>query len=248
MEHFLTGPFGFYHAYERGDYAADVITDELGKRFEIEQVSIKQYPSGRVTHGPIQAAIALRETHGLRSEDVEEVVVTYTPGGYRMTCLPEAERRTPTNVQHAKFSLFYTVACALARGHVDLSDFTPSALADEVVQRLAARVRVEVDPSLGRVIPPGIVRVRLRDGRELAMRVEHLRGTPEDPVSFADCAAKLRLCAAHAGGVVPDSPSGIRCASVARNGMDSPRHPAGYEHRQAKTRCASIDTLEPRLR
>ena len=48
--------------------------------------------------------------------------------------------------QHAKFSLFYTVACALARGHVDLSDFTPSALADEVVQRLAARVRVEVDP------------------------------------------------------------------------------------------------------
>jgi 2-methylcitrate dehydratase PrpD len=198
MEHFLTGSFGFYHAYERGDYADNVITDELGKRFEIEQVSVKQYPSGRVTHGPIQAAIALRETHGFRSEDVEEVVVTYTPGGYRMTCLPEAERRNPTNVQHAKFSLFYTVACALARGHVDLSDFTLSAVADEVVQWLAARVRVEVDRSLGQVIPPGIVRVRLRDGRELAMRVEHLRGSPEDPVTFADCAAKLRLCAAHA--------------------------------------------------
>ena len=198
MEHFLTGPFGFYQAYERGDYAADVITYELGQRFEIEQVSIKQYPSGRVTHGPIQAAIALRETHGLRSEDVEEVVVTYTMGGYRMTCLPEVERRAPTNVQHAKFSLFYTVACALARGHVDLGDFTSSALADEVVQRLASRVRVEVDPNLGRVIPPGIVRVRLRDGRELSMRVEHLRGTPEDPVRFADCVAKLRLCAGHA--------------------------------------------------
>jgi len=108
----------------------------------------------------------------LRPEDVEEVVVTYTPGGYRMTCLPEVERRAPTSVQHAKFSLFYTVACALARGHVNLDDFSPSALADDMVQRLASRVRVEVDPNLGRVIPPGIVRVRLRDGRELAASLE----------------------------------------------------------------------------
>ena len=198
MEHFLTGTFGFYNAYERGDYAADVITDELGKRFEVEQVSVKQYPSGRVTHGPIQAAIALREAHGLRAEDVEDIVVTYTPGGYKMTCLPEEERRVPTSLQHAKFSLPYTVACALARGHVDLGDFTAQALADEVVRRLAPRVRVEVDAGLGRVIPPGIVRVRLRDGREVAGRVEHLRGSPEDPASFAECAGKLRRCVEYA--------------------------------------------------
>lgn len=192
---FLTGKFGFYNTYVGGEYDPRAITEALGERFEITRVSVKQYPSGRVTHGPIEAALALRRAVGFAAEDFEDVLVVYTTGGFNITCEPEAGRRVPVSVQHAKFSLYYNVACALARGHLSLEDFTPDAVSDPRVRGLAARVRVTVDPALTRVIPPGIVTVRLRDGREFHERVDDLKGTPENPVSFEACAAKLRSCA-----------------------------------------------------
>jgi 2-methylcitrate dehydratase PrpD len=194
MEGFLTGKYGFYNAYEGGSYDPAVVTHELGSRYEITRVAVKQYPSGRVCHGPVDAALALRAERGLQPDEIESVTVVYTTGGYNMTCEPLAERQVPTSVQHAKFSLYYNVACALVRGHVDLADFTPEAIADPVVRDLARRITVAVDPALARIIPPGIVTVRLRDGSELRREVEYPLGTPENPVTFDDCAAKLRRC------------------------------------------------------
>ncbi|MGI8552011.1 MAG: MmgE/PrpD family protein [Dehalococcoidia bacterium] len=196
MQGFLTGTFGLYNAYEGGEYDASAVTAALGDRFEIEHVAVKQYPSGRVTHGPIDAALALKRDGNLDAERVESVHVAYTAGGFNMTCEPEAQRRIAVNPQHAKFSLYYTVACALARGHVGLEDFTPEAVADPRVAELAAKVHVTVDPELKMILPPGILTVRLRGGRELHSRVDHLKGSPENPVNFEDCANKLRACLA----------------------------------------------------
>jgi len=122
---YLTGKFGFYGAYNGGQYDESKLTDGLGRRFEITQMSVKLHPGGRVTHPQVEAALVLQAEESFRAEDVEEVVVVYGPRGFKMTCQPEAERRLPDSPQHAKFSLYYVVACALARGHVDLEDFTP---------------------------------------------------------------------------------------------------------------------------
>jgi 2-methylcitrate dehydratase PrpD len=192
-QEFLTGKFGFYNAYDAGEYNPDVVTDGLGERYEITGVSVKLYPSGRVIHGLIDAAIALHDEERIAPADVAEVIVPYTRGGFRMTCEPEAERRVPTVVQHAKFSLYYNVACALARGHVGLEDFTPAALADETVRELAAKIHAPIDPS-PRTNRPALVIVRRKDGRELRRDFQHLKGSPENPIGFDDCAAKLRGC------------------------------------------------------
>lgn len=191
---FLTGKFGLYNAYEGGAYNPKILTDALGERYEITGISFKQYPSGRVTHAPIEAAIRLHREEQLNPSDITEVTVHYTKGGYNMTCEPLEERRVPSRVQHAKFSLYYNVACALARGHVGLEDFTPEAVADETVRDLAAKIDVVVDPNIRRVIPPGIVSVKMRDGRELKRVVEYPMGTPENPVTFDDCVDKFRRC------------------------------------------------------
>jgi 2-methylcitrate dehydratase PrpD len=187
----LTGRFGFYCAYDGGLPNVEKFVDGLGERYEVTQVSMKQYPSGRVTHPPVEAALALHHEHALDPAQIAEVVVHYGPRGFKMTCEPEAERRLPTNPQHAKFSLYYNVACALVRGHVGIADFTPEALADETVRAVAAKIRVPIDPA-PRSNRPARVIVRLRDGRELERDFPHLRGTPENPVSFDDCADKLR--------------------------------------------------------
>jgi len=128
---------------------------------------------------------------------VVEVIAPCTRGGYRMTCEPEAERRLPTVVQHAKFSLYYNVACALVRGHVGLEDFTPEAIADPTVRGLAARIQVPIE-SQPRTTRPGLVMVRLADGRELRREVEHIKGSEGDPLTYDECAAKFRHCLAFA--------------------------------------------------
>lgn len=189
----LTGRFGFYAAYDGGNPDLSKFTDRLGKHFEVSKVSIKLYPCGRVIHGPVEAAIALREENSIRPEDIEEVSVLYGPRGFKMTCEPESERRVPTSVQHAKFSLYYGVASALARGHVGLEDFTPEAVADPQVRKIASQIQVKLDPGL-RGLPKGDVTVKLKQGRQIRREVPVMTGTPERPLSYAECAAKFRRC------------------------------------------------------
>jgi 2-methylcitrate dehydratase PrpD len=63
---------------------------------------------------------------------------------------------------------------------------------------VAAKINVVVDSNFNRIIPPGIVTVRLKDGRELKKQVEYSKGTPENPVTFDDCIDKFRRCLAFA--------------------------------------------------
>ena len=51
------GPYGFFNLYERGDYDQEKLCDELGKRFDGMKLSIKPYPSCRMTHASIDAAL-----------------------------------------------------------------------------------------------------------------------------------------------------------------------------------------------
>lgn len=201
-DEFLTGRFGFYAAYDGGNPDLSRFTDRLGERFEVTQIAIKQFPCGRVTHGPIEAAMALHRENAIRPEDIGEVIVLYGPRGFKMTCEPESERRLATNVQHAKFSLYYVVASALARGHVGLEDFTAEAVADPEVRQVASRIRVMQDPAL-RGIPGGDVTVKLKEGPQIRRQVPVLTGTPERPLTYADCAAKFRRCVAFAARPLP---------------------------------------------
>lgn len=203
-DEFLTGRFGFYAAYDGGNPDLSKFLDGLGERYEVTGIATKQYPSGRVTHGPIEAAIALHTEESLRPADIKEVSVVYGARGFKMTCEPENERRLPTKPQHAKFSLYYVVASALARGHVGIEDFTPEAVADPIVRDLCAKIRVEVDPAL-RGIPGGDVTVTLKNGRQIRRQVPVLKGTPERPCTYEEYAAKFRRCVAFAAKPIPES-------------------------------------------
>lgn len=197
-EDFLTGKFGFYNAYDDGARDLDAIVDALGQRYEISRICTKQYPAGRVVHWPVEAAVQLRNEEKFNPEDIERVEVVYSRNGYRMTCEPEAERRTPTVGQHARFSLYFNVACALVRGRVDVADSTSEGLRDETVQTITRKIDIVFDPSEDAMIPPGDVTVVLRDGRRLRRKIGPLKGTPENPVTFDECADKYRRCVSFA--------------------------------------------------
>ena len=190
--HFLEGQYGFFNLYEGGDYDREKLLEDLGNRFEGMKLSIKPYPSCRMTHAAIDAALAIREEHGIEPSSIEEIVVHASKMVYDMVGSPFAIRENPQ--VDAQFSTPYTVAAALIRGDVFLKDFEESSIRDPRVLACAEKVRVEVDPELAeRDMMTAHLVLKTKD-KVYSKRVNRVKGNPLNPMSLDDCIEKFRKC------------------------------------------------------
>ena len=116
-------------------------------------------------HGTLGAAARASLGRTLAPEEIDEVVVTVPEAGVSLVLEPAAQKKVPRSDYEGKFSLQYSVASMLVRGHVAVSDFTDDAISDPAVLGVAAKVSYET-PEYATYPQafPGGVRVRL-DGR-----------------------------------------------------------------------------------
>jgi 2-methylcitrate dehydratase PrpD len=194
----LDGRFGFYRSHlGDGGYDLDVVTRDLGRRWHMRDIALKPYPACHMTHAFIDCAAGLRTEAGVTPAAIAALQCFIHPREMPIVCEPRAAKLVPQTDYDAKFSLPYTVACMLVRGHVDLDDFTPTAIADRTVLALAQRVECVPDPQADypRTFP-GRLRMTLRDGRVLERDEPLNRGSAERPLSDDDVAAKFRRNAA----------------------------------------------------
>ena len=70
-------------------------------------------------------------------------LVTVPEAGVSLVLEPAELKRAPRSEYEGKFSLQYSVASLLVRGHVDVGDFTDEAITDPGVLSVASRVRYE---------------------------------------------------------------------------------------------------------
>jgi 2-methylcitrate dehydratase len=92
----------------------------------------------------------------------------------------------PTNRETADHSMPYCVAAALTDGDVTLESFTDERINDPALRALIGRISMHRDAELTRGYPEGIpnrIRIRLRDGRELAEEVRFPCGHAKNPMS-----------------------------------------------------------------
>jgi 2-methylcitrate dehydratase PrpD len=189
----LGGKYGLYRQYFKGEYDPSVLIEGLGTEFRFEAISFKPYPSCRDTHTSIDAALRLARQHDVVPEQVEEILLTVGPMGEKLL-IPREQRCRPQTSIEAKFSLPFTVATALARRKVTLTEFTPSGLTDPEVLSLAGRVSYRIGKGSPGV-DPGIVDIRLKNGRVLHEEVVNPPGGPQSPLSQEDLIEKFRDCA-----------------------------------------------------
>ncbi|WP_275293798.1 MmgE/PrpD family protein [Amycolatopsis sp. La24] len=192
----LEGPEGYFAAFagEPGvDWFPGRITDGLGAEWVLENTYVKPYPCCRHLHGAIDAAIALREEHRFAPEAVTAVRVgTFAiAANHNGTVLD--------TVLDAQLSLPFTVAVALRRGAVTLTDFAEDQRFDAENRKLMETVAVEVDDAANAAYPrsgrPAEVTVTLADGASVRHRVEQPYGEPSNPVSDSALEDKVRaLC------------------------------------------------------
>jgi len=74
----LDGPYGYFALFEGEHDAAEVVRD-LGRRFAIAEVSHKPFPSGRATHGIVDATLELVREHGFAASEVRAVHARVPP-------------------------------------------------------------------------------------------------------------------------------------------------------------------------
>ncbi len=192
----LEGEWGLYQQYMHGDYSPEILTAELGKRFEGINVVIKPYPCCRGVHPAIDAALALATDDNVRSEDIKEIILSVTDAHYSLLCQPEDAKRSPRNPVDAQFSIPWGVASAIVNRRVGLDDFTESAIKNSRVLELTQKIRIEIDNSLHKAGPePTRVKVVTKEGKTLARVVDNPLGSLQRPMSFEDCTRKFRDCA-----------------------------------------------------
>ncbi|AYV48326.1 2-methylcitrate dehydratase [Caulobacter flavus] len=192
----LEGPFGYLPLFEAGFDLKPVLAD-LRSRHRIAEVSCKPFPTGRACHGGLVAVRKLATEHGVAPADLASLTYSAPP---LIRHLVGRVAKPEMDTAYARLCLPYLAAVMLARGRVDLDDYTPQRLNEPEVLALAARIVVESDgnPDPAAFVPARAIAL-LKDGREIALDVTSQLGSPDFPMSRDEHLEKARSCLAFVG-------------------------------------------------
>ena len=215
----LSGAFGYFALF---DGVADPAPfDELGQRWRIAEVSWKPFPSGRATHGGIDAVQRLIRQDGAAADRVVSARFYVPPLTARLIGRPAV---AGMSAGYARLCLQYVGAVCLRRGTVGLDDFGAAALSDPGTLALARRLSIIVDgnPDANALIPQR-VEIDLAEGRTVACEVASVLGSPEQPLSPEAAKAKFAACWNSVPGLIPARGEALRQAVAALETLDDVR-------------------------
>ena len=171
----------------------DLLTEDLGKRFEITLGFIKLYPMCRFGHPAIEAAQKLIAQYpSLRPDEIEEVEL------YTFDWAATLSEKDPKTDLAAKFSIPWAIASMLVRRAAGPDQFRTEALKDRDVRKMAGKVVVREDPQYSAMTPakrPARMIVKVTEGKILQAEVERSSGGPEAPIPRERVIEKFRLLA-----------------------------------------------------
>ena len=185
----LEGPFGYYALFE-GAHDLPSMLAGLGERWLIEEVAHKPFPSGRATHGIVDACMSLAAEYGFSASDIAAVHASVPPLTHRLIGRPVHADMEPN---YARLCASFVAARALIRGLLDLEDFTDEARADPRSLALAGRIQIEQDSNPDpNALVPVTVTITLADGRSVARSLDVIYGNPAKPMERTAYLDKFR--------------------------------------------------------
>ena len=193
----LEAPRGFFHA-AGGGYDPSAILNKLGNpwTFHSPGISIKPHPCGSLTHPGMTEMLRLIKEHGIRAAQVERVSV----GTNRNMPNALIHHRPKTSLE-AKFSMEFCMAALLLYGKAGLGEFTDEVVNRPEVRAMIERVQFGVHPeaeAAGYNRMTTIIEIKLKDGRTISGRADFGKGSPQNPMTYDEVAAKFLDCASFA--------------------------------------------------
>ena len=188
----LTGQYGYFRLFENNSYQLEPFLERLGKQWQIDELSHKPFPSGRLTHGSVHALMQLQKQHSFNAQDIDTIVCTVPPLVNRLVGRPLIDNMEPN---YAKLCLRFVVGVYLKHNWVDIPHFLGDALTDTEVLETARKVDViqDANPDLNALNPQHIV-VTLNSGDQLDITLDSVYGDPQTPLSAEENVEKFTRC------------------------------------------------------
>ncbi len=187
---FLTAPDGgLFNTYSDGGNPARV-TDDLGQRWELEQIALRLWPSASSTQGMNTALFDALEDRPFTLKDIKSARIHLPPTVFNL--------HGKLSRYKAKFdaliSAHYVAAVILQDHALTLAQFEPGRYDDPALRDAAAHlIEIQPDESLSGV--EAIVSFELKDGSKLDKRCDFPRGSAENPLTRTQIESKLRTYA-----------------------------------------------------
>ena len=188
---------GLYNVYANGGRPA-AVTADLGKRWELEQIALRLWPSASSIQGMNTAMFDLIERHKIDPAKVKKVRVALSQPAFDL----HGKLARYKGKFDALISGHYAAAVILHDQALTLAQFEPARY-DDVKMRRAAAEQIEIRPDAALTGVQAVVEIE-SDGATLTARCEHPRGSAENPLSRGEIEGKFRT---YADGVL--SPSAI---------------------------------------
>lgn len=188
---------GLYNTYANGGRPEAVIA-ELGKRWELEQIALRLWPSASSIQGMNTALFDLVERYDIDPAKVKKVRIALSQPTFDL----HGKLARYKGKFEALISGHYTAAAILHDRMLTLAQFEPARYDDPNMRRAAAeQIEIRADAALSGV--EAVAEIEM-DGAALKAHCRHPRGSPENPLSRAEIEGKFRT---YADGVL--SPSAI---------------------------------------
>lgn len=183
----LRGTFGYYDMFTSGIRNEELLTKDLGEKFWGDR-TFKPYPCCRGTHGPIDCALDIVNSHDIAPDSIVQVKL-HLPEGALNGVLAQPWEIGEFPHGNAIFSFRFTVATALLKGSVRPKHFTEQAIRDPKTGELAKSIEIVN-------LPAGksgfVLTVRTKDGEEYSAESVVPRGDiAENPLTRDELMAKF---------------------------------------------------------
>jgi len=159
------------------------LPSQIGKKWEIMEITWKPYPCGIVIHPLIDACLAFHNKK-ITMDEIEKVEV-----GVTAQCMRLCFIRHPTTSLEAVFSLYHGCAVALLKGADGPFQFSDQNCNYKAVAEVRDKVEAVIDDSLRD--DETWLEATLKDGTVVREYVAHAKGSLENPLTKEELQMKF---------------------------------------------------------
>ena len=206
------GMYGYCTTFSSAPELERLVVD-LGKRFAIEEITVKPYACCSDQHGTIDCIASIRAKACIEPEQVKRIVINT----YDKVIKQNSARQWPS-VMSAQYSVVFTAAASFFHDLGDPRSYDLKTIADPRVAEMAGKVELVQDPTFQALYPrkmPTRVEIETVTGQKFQAEIFGAKGHFENPMSAAEIEAKFRKLTSD---ILPAAQ--IDCAIEAINGLD----------------------------
>jgi len=201
----LDGEFGYWKIVGSPFFKVDNLLKGLSQAWHIGEVRFKLYPTCYIYHAAIEGISNLIKEHGIKPEDVEEIVVKGDP-------LMQTPNRMSLEVKSfadAQFFIKYNFALAAYHGDNPSPAWQMApTFNDPRIKKLISKVRLEVHPQfdefVSEAVKTGVVPIMwsalveiVAKGERFTTEMAAPRGSKDYPATDAELIDKFKINASY---------------------------------------------------